>query len=189
MKKVLSIAFVVVLVVALASVAFADGSFSLSGADNDHVVGSYTADNDTDFVEVRVNDKTAKGGFGTVSIDYLLTAKEKTGTYEVVVYVEGAPVKTVTLTEAAEEPVVTEEPVETEQPAETEEPVETEKPVETTKPVETVKPVQTAAPSGKDSVPKTGETDATAIVIAALAVALIGAGVVVVTGKKYGKEN
>ena len=187
MKKVLSIAFVVVLVVALASVAFADGSFSLSGADNDHVVGSYTADNDTDFVEVRVNDKTAKGGFGTVSIDYLLTAKGHDELF-LLCFHFSLP-RPEHAADFDDVPVVTEEPVETEQPVETEEPVETEKPVETTKPVETVKPVQTAAPSGKDSVPKTGETDATAIVIAALAVALIGAGVVVVTGKKYGKEN
>ena len=68
MKKVLSIAFVVVLVVALASVAFADGSFSLSGADNDHVVGSYTADNDTDFAiklrpHIRVGKSVTKGAY------------------------------------------------------------------------------------------------------------------------------
>lgn len=41
----------------------------------------------------------------------------------------------------------------------------------------------------KDAIPHTGETDATAIMLAALVVALVSVGVMVVTGIKYGREN
>ncbi|MCD7769594.1 MAG: LPXTG cell wall anchor domain-containing protein [Oscillospiraceae bacterium] len=176
MKKVISIVLVVILALALSSVAMADYSYS---AETGKITGSYAGNGG--WIETYVNGSAAAGD--TLSIS--ATAGE---TYEITVYEDGVLVYTETVTaEAAEEPQETEEPAETETPAETEEPAETETSAETEEPAETETPVDggtsdTGNTSGeKDSVPKTGEADYMAVLVAVI---MLSAVVAIVAKKR-----
>jgi len=91
MKKIFSIAFVFVLILALASAAFADDPFYID--ENGFVAGTYEASGC--FIDIKVNGASARAGIDSVTILYSPAEEENT----VEVYVDGALAAVYTVTE------------------------------------------------------------------------------------------
>lgn len=196
MKKIISILLIAVLALALSCAAFADYSYN---AETGKITGS--TEGLTGWVEHYVNGSAAGGD--TLSINAV-----EGETYTIEVYENGALVNTVVVT--AEAPVVEPEeptdpvepehptdPVEPEQPTDPVEPEEPTDPVAPEEPEDPADPVTPSEPddkdeepkvdeNGKDSVPKTGESD---IVFILLTVIVLGtAATILVSRKNVGKN-
>lgn len=99
LKKLIPLLFVAVLIISLASAAYADGSFSV---EDGYVVGTYTAEGS--FIDIKVNGGSARADIGSVTIKY--SPAEEVNTVEV--YVDGALAHTYSVTESGAEEVASE---------------------------------------------------------------------------------